>query len=90
MASRVWAVAGRKSVIRYYPNFYPGEELNFYRSTSGAGSKDPRDAAHVPPSVLAQQLGTPQIMHDDHQHNRAGRHGSTVGDDIRAYGGGHR
>jgi hypothetical protein len=57
---------------------------------TGTGKRDPRDAAHVPPSVLAQQLGEPQIMHDDHTHNRAGRHGSTVGDDIRAYGGGHQ
>lgn len=53
-------------------------------------NRDPRDAAHVPPSVLAQHLGEPQIMHDDPNHNRASRHGSTVGNDIRAYGGGHQ
>lgn len=52
--------------------------------------RDPRDAAQVPPSVFAKSAGEPIVMHDDASHNRAGRHSSKVGDDIRAYGGGHK
>lgn len=29
-------------------------------------------------------------MHDDPHHNRAGRHASTVADDLRKYGAGHQ
>ncbi|KAI9779808.1 MAG: hypothetical protein M1839_007121 [Geoglossum umbratile] len=36
---------------------------------------DTHDAAQVPPSVFAAHHGEPIIAHDDHQHNRAGRHG---------------
>jgi hypothetical protein len=36
--------------------------------------KDVRDAAQVPPSVFAAHQGEPQILHDDHEHDRARRH----------------
>lgn len=40
------------------------------------GSKDPLDAAHVPPSVLRQSLGDPVIAHDNPEHDHQGRHAS--------------
>ena len=39
--------------------------------------RDTRDAAQVPPSVLAQSLGEPVIAHDDPNSAHATRHGST-------------
>lgn len=48
------------------------------------------DAARVPPSVFAQQLGDPTVMHDDASHDRSRRHGSKVGEDLLKYGGGHQ
>jgi len=32
------------------------------------------DAAHVPPSVFAAHHGEPEILHDDHSHDRIRRH----------------
>jgi hypothetical protein len=45
-----------------------------YSDTDTTGSRDVRDAAQVPPSVFAVHAGKPEILHDDHQHNRARRH----------------
>jgi len=39
-------------------------------------NRDPSDAAQVPPSVLAEHVGAPTVLHDDKHHNHAGRHGS--------------
>jgi len=44
--------------------------------SSGTGHKDPRDASHVPPSVMREHIGEPEILHDDKHANHAGRHGS--------------
>ncbi|CAG8980889.1 hypothetical protein HYALB_00013419 [Hymenoscyphus albidus] len=38
--------------------------------------KDSYDASQVPPSVFAAHHGSPEILHGDHAHDRAGRHGS--------------
>jgi hypothetical protein len=35
--------------------------------------RDPTDASQVPPSVMQQHVGEPQITHGDHGHNRARR-----------------
>ena len=51
---------------------------------------DRLDAATALPSQFAQRHGDPEIMHDDHTHNRAGRHGSKVNEDLLKYGGGHQ
>ncbi|KAI9769353.1 MAG: hypothetical protein M1840_004054 [Geoglossum simile] len=45
-------------------------------SGRGLSKVDTHDAARVPPSVFAAHHGDPVIDHDDHQHNRAARHGS--------------
>lgn len=37
-------------------------------------SKDPTDAAQVPPSVMRKTLGDPVVEHDDHLHARDERH----------------
>lgn len=37
-------------------------------------TKDVRDASQVPPSVFAAHQGEPEILHNDHTHDRAGRH----------------
>ncbi|KAH0543074.1 hypothetical protein FGG08_002587 [Glutinoglossum americanum] len=42
----------------------------------GPAEVDTHDTARVPPSVFAAHHGEPVIAHDDHKHNRAGRHGS--------------
>jgi len=42
----------------------------------GADQKDPRDSAQVPPSVLAQHIGDPTVLHDDVSAKHAERHGS--------------
>jgi hypothetical protein len=49
---------------------------NMLRTSSGTNSKDPTDAAHVPPSVLRESIGEPVITHDNPEHNYQGRHGS--------------
>lgn len=36
------------------------------------------DASKVPPSVFAARQGEPEVLHGDHSHNHAGRHGSVV------------
>ncbi|CAM1504581.1 Fc.00g021720.m01.CDS01 [Cosmosporella sp. VM-42] len=38
--------------------------------------KNPRDAAHVPPSVLARHVGEPSIEHDFPQDSKTQRHSS--------------
>lgn len=38
--------------------------------------KDPTNAAHVPPSVLAETLGQPTILHGDKSSDHYHRHGS--------------
>ena len=58
----------------------------------GSSGKDTGvlDAARVPPSVFAEQMGEPTVMHDDPTHDRSGRHGRKVGDDLAKYGGGQQ
>lgn len=47
----------------------------FRSATTGTHmSKDPTDAAQVPPSVLRKTLGDPVVEHDDHHHGREDRH----------------
>lgn len=48
------------------------------------------DAATHKPSQFAAVHGDPTIAHDDLTHDRAGRHGSKVGEDLAKYGGGHQ
>lgn len=43
---------------------------------SSVAHKDPTDAAQVPPSVLREHVGDPDIVHDDHTHGRDERHKS--------------
>ncbi|KEY74011.1 hypothetical protein S7711_02605 [Stachybotrys chartarum IBT 7711] len=38
------------------------------------GERDPRDASHVPPSVMAQHLGAPDIEHDYPHDSKTKRH----------------
>lgn len=42
---------------------------------------DTHDTAKVLPSVFAEHHGDPVIEHDDHTHNRAGRHGKRGSND---------
>ena len=46
------------------------------------------DATTLTPSQFAEHHGEPTIGHDDLTHDRARRHGSTVGNDLGKYGGG--
>jgi len=43
---------------------------------TSSGVKDPTDAAHVTPSVLAQHIGQPTVLHNDANAKHAERHGS--------------
>jgi hypothetical protein len=45
-------------------------------SSTNSGIKDPTNAAHVPPSVLAEALGQPTILHNDKNSDHVQRHGS--------------
>ncbi|KAK4463444.1 hypothetical protein QBC42DRAFT_198961 [Cladorrhinum samala] len=40
---------------------------------SSLGSRDPHDAAQVPPSVMRKVVGEPIVEHDDHHHHRERR-----------------
>ncbi|TLD25010.1 hypothetical protein PspLS_05576 [Pyricularia sp. CBS 133598] len=54
-----------------------GQDKTYQRSSATAGthmSKDPTDAAQVPPSVMRKTLGDPVVEHDDHLHARDDRH----------------
>lgn len=44
--------------------------------STSSDHKDPTDAAHVPPSVLAQHIGQPTVLHNDPNSRHAERHGS--------------
>ncbi|KAG7142988.1 hypothetical protein HYQ45_000748 [Verticillium longisporum] len=44
--------------------------------------RDPTDAAQVPPSVLQQTIGAPQIAHDDHGHDRARRNSKATAQEV--------
>lgn len=54
------------------------EELILFGSISDgvATSRDPTDAAQVPPSVLRQHVGDPSVEHGDISHRRSDRHQS--------------
>jgi len=57
----------------------PTEETRPMRkqtSSTGSDVKDPTNAAHVPPSVLAETIGYPTILHNDKNSDHAQRHGS--------------
>lgn len=43
---------------------------------SSLAHKDPTDAAQVPPSVLRDHIGDPDVVHGDHHHGRDERHQS--------------
>jgi hypothetical protein len=45
-------------------------------NSTGSDVKDPTNAAHVPPSVLADTIGHPTILHGDKNSDHAKRHGS--------------
>jgi hypothetical protein len=45
-------------------------------TSTGSDAKDPTNAAHVTPSVLAQHIGQPTVLHDDANARHAERHGS--------------
>ncbi|EHA57282.1 hypothetical protein MGG_09261 [Pyricularia oryzae 70-15] len=54
-----------------------GQDKTYQRSSATTGthmSKDPTDAAQVPPSVMRKTLGDPVVEHDDHLHARDERH----------------
>jgi len=42
-------------------------------SSAATYTKDPTDAAQVPPSILQKHVGEPAIHHDDVTHDRARR-----------------
>jgi hypothetical protein len=55
------------------------EETRPMRKQSNSTSsdvKDPTDAASVPPSVLAETIGHPTILHNDKNSDHTQRHGS--------------
>ncbi|KAI9857675.1 MAG: hypothetical protein M1813_008095 [Trichoglossum hirsutum] len=55
-----------------------GREMTSMSKGSNLRKADTHDAARVPPSIFAAHHGEPLIAHDDHKHNRAGRHGSAT------------
>ncbi|KAK0745411.1 hypothetical protein B0T21DRAFT_408430 [Apiosordaria backusii] len=50
-----------------------GQNRTYQSGTNTAISRDPTDAAQVPPSVLRKHLGDPVVEHDDHHHHRERR-----------------
>jgi hypothetical protein len=57
-----------------------------YNTSSSGGSASYGagiDAATMPPSVLRERVGDPEIMHDNPHHNHQGRHGSIAQDQSR-------
>lgn len=53
---------------------------------SSVAHKDPTDAAQVPPSVLREHVGDPDIVHDDHTHGRDERHKSVSHQEAHVVG----
>lgn len=53
---------------------------------SSVAHKDPTDAAQVPPSVLREHVGDPDIVHDDHTHGRDARHKSVSHQEAHVVG----
>ncbi|RXG47656.1 hypothetical protein VDGE_00159 [Verticillium dahliae] len=51
-------------------------------NTTSYAQRDPTDAAQVPPSVLQQTIGAPQIAHDDHGHDRARRNSRATAQEV--------
>ncbi|CRK27873.1 hypothetical protein BN1708_014975 [Verticillium longisporum] len=51
-------------------------------NTTSYAQRDPTDAAQVPPSVLQQTIGAPQIAHDDHGHDRARRNSKATAQEV--------
>ncbi|KAK4179309.1 hypothetical protein QBC36DRAFT_78777 [Triangularia setosa] len=50
-----------------------GQNRTYQSGTTTTTSRDPTDAAQVPPSVLRKHLGDPVVEHDDHHHHRERR-----------------
>ncbi|KAJ2965487.1 hypothetical protein NUW58_g10874 [Xylaria curta] len=50
--------------------------------TYGAGSKDPTDAAQVPPSTMQKAIGKPSVEHDDVHHGRERRHSLKTSQEV--------
>lgn len=75
---------------RCSPSLLHDSVLISHFGSSSSGRSGEINATTATPSVFAAHHGEPEIMHDDPHHDRAGRHSSSVADDLRKYGAGHQ
>jgi hypothetical protein len=52
------------------------------RKLASTAHKDPTDAAQVPPSVMQEAIGKPELAHDDIHHNRERRHSLKTSQEV--------
>ncbi|POS68574.1 hypothetical protein DHEL01_v213032 [Diaporthe helianthi] len=55
-------------------------------ANTSVAHKDPTDAAQVPPSVLREHVGDPDILHNDPHHGHDQRHGSVSHQEAHVVG----
>ena len=78
--------------IIYAPNIpdrvttIPVANHTYRTGNSSLAHKDPTDAAQVPPSVLREHVGDPDIVHNDPHHGHDQRHGSVSHQEAHVVG----